>query len=85
MDCFVYKSVRKSDTYIFLREEEGFDVLPDALAEQLGELAFVISLQLSPERKLAREDVNAVMRNLREQGFHLQLPLPDESFMMGPS
>jgi uncharacterized protein len=85
MDCFVYKSVRTSDTYIFLREEEGFDVLPDALAEQLGELAFVIALQLSPERKLAREDVQAVMRNLREQGFHLQLPLPDESFMMGPS
>ncbi|ANB16203.1 YcgL domain-containing protein [Dokdonella koreensis] len=85
MDCFVYKSVRKNDTYIFLRDEEGFDVLPAPLAEQLGELAFVIALQLSPERKLAREDVNVVMRNLHEQGFHLQLPLPDDSFMMGPS
>ena len=34
----------------------------------------VIELELSPDRKLAREDVGKVMANLRDQGFHLQMP-----------
>jgi uncharacterized protein YcgL (UPF0745 family) len=76
MQCFVYKSLRKADAYVFLRENEGFGVLPAALAETLGTLVFVIEIELSPQRKLAREDVAVVMANLAERGFHLQLPPP---------
>ena len=78
MQCFVYKSLRKAETYVFLREEGGLAVLPPALAEQFGELVFVIELELSPQRKLAREDVVTVMANLAERGYHLQLPPPVE-------
>ena len=74
MQCFVYKSLRRADTYVFLREVDGFAVLPAALAEHLGELHFVIEIELSPQRKLAREDVDVVMTNLVGQGYHLQLP-----------
>ena len=77
MQCFVYKSRLKADTYVFLREEGGFGVLPDELAGRLGELVFVIEIELSPQRKLAREDVGAVMANLAGRGWHLQLPPPD--------
>ncbi|MEO8010273.1 MAG: YcgL domain-containing protein [Dokdonella sp.] len=76
MQSFVYKSVRKADTYVFLRESERFDVLPAALAETLGELQFVIEVELEPQRELAREDVGVVMANLTERGFHLQVPPP---------
>ena len=76
MQCFVYKSVRKAETYVFLRESEAFGVLPPELVERLGELAFVIEIELSPQRKLAREDVAVVMANLTGQGYHLQLPPP---------
>ena len=41
---------------------------------QLGELAFVLEVTLSPERKLAREDIAVVRQNLASQGFHLQFP-----------
>lgn len=76
MQCFVYKSLRKADTYVYLRASEGFDVLPATLSEQLGKFGFVIEIELSPTRKLAREDVEVVMRNLIEQGYHLQFPPP---------
>lgn len=79
MRCFVYKSVRKADTYVYLRDEGAFDSLPAALLEALGPPVFVIELLLDAERKLAREDVNVVMRNVAEQGYHLQLPPPAES------
>lgn len=79
MRCFVYKSVRKADTYIYLRDEGAFDLLPAALLDQMGPPVFVIELLLDPERKLAREDVATVMRNVAEQGYHLQLPPPPEA------
>jgi uncharacterized protein YcgL (UPF0745 family) len=44
------------------------------LLKLFGEPVRVMELELSPARPLAREDVTQVMRNLREQGFHLQMP-----------
>ncbi len=76
MKCFVYKSLRKAETYVYLKSPETFDVLPGPIAEQLGTLAFVIEIELSSQRKLARENVDEVMVNLGVQGYHLQFPPP---------
>lgn len=73
MQCFVYKSQRRDDTYLYLREAGNFSLLPAGLHERLGELSFVIELDLSPERKLARENVATVLADLTRDGFHLQL------------
>jgi len=81
MQCFVYRSQRKADTYIYLRERDAFGVLPAAIAQTLGPFHFVIELMLSPERKLAREDVNTVLANLAGPGFHLQLPPPPDNVL----
>lgn len=75
--CYVYKSQRKPDTYVYLRERDGFAVLPKELADALGELAFVFELQLTPDRKLARESAPVVLEHLAARGFHLQLPPAD--------
>lgn len=74
LPCWVYRSPRKQEMYLYLAAEDQFDTIPDALLQRFGEPVLVISLELSPERQLAREDVNTVMTNLREQGFHLQMP-----------
>jgi uncharacterized protein YcgL (UPF0745 family) len=41
---------------------------------QLGQLQFVLEVVLTPDRKLAREDVAVVRGNLAARGFHLQFP-----------
>ncbi len=74
LPCWVYRSPRKQEMYIYLAQEDGFDTLPAALLESFGEPILVIELELSPDRKLAREDVRKVIANLRDQGFHLQMP-----------
>jgi len=74
MKCSVVRSSLKDYTYIYLREGFVFDDLPDALQQVFGAPVFVMNLQLSPERKLAYEDVGQVMHNLAEQGYHLQMP-----------
>ena len=74
MHAYVYKSQRKADTYVYLAEREGFERLPEPLRTQLGPLAFVLDVELTPGRKLAREDAATVRDNLVARGFHLQFP-----------
>lgn len=74
LPCWVYRSLRKQEMYLYLAAEDGFERVPDALLDAFGEPILVIELELSPQRKLAREDVTQVMANLRGQGYHLQMP-----------
>ncbi len=74
MQAYVYKSLRKEDTYVFLAARDDFQRLPDALQAQLGTLEFVLEVDLAPDRKLARQDPVVVMQNLVTRGFHVQLP-----------
>ena len=43
---------------------------------QLGPLAFVLEVALTPERKLARGNAEEVRQQLATQGFHIQFPPP---------
>jgi hypothetical protein len=74
MQAYVYKSLKKADTYVYLAARDDFVRLPEPLRTQLGGLQFVLELVLTPERKLAREDANVVRENLSARGFHLQFP-----------
>ena len=74
MQAFVYKSLNKADTYVYLAARDDFARLPEPLRTQLGSLQFVLDLALTPERKLAREDASVVRENLASRGFHLQFP-----------
>jgi len=74
MQCHVYRSSKRDDTYVYLRERDAFGLLPDNIAATLGELQFVLEVALTPERKLAREDANVVRANLAARGFHIQFP-----------
>ena len=74
MQAYVYKSLRKADTYVYLAARDGFDTIPEPLRLPLGELAFVLEVALTAERKLARGDTAQVRQNLQAHGFHLQVP-----------
>ena len=79
MLAYVYKSLKKADTYLYLAQREDFERLPEPIRTQLGQLDFVLEVDLAPGRKLAQEDPDVVRRNLVERGFHLQFPptMPD--------
>ena len=74
VQAYVYKSLKKADTYVYLAARDDFTRLPEPLRTQLGSLEFVLDVVLTPERKLAREDVAVVRDNLVARGFHLQFP-----------
>ena len=72
--CWIYRSPRQEQMYLYLIEKERFDRLPAELMRHFGTPSLVMELTLHPGRKLAREDTASVMRNLKERGYHLQMP-----------
>jgi uncharacterized protein YcgL (UPF0745 family) len=79
MKCSVLRSSKKDFTYVYLLDGQDFDDLPIALKKVFGEPEQVMDLELSAERKLAYEDVNQVMQNLAEHGYHLQMPPQEDA------
>ena len=74
MLAYVYKSLKKADTYVYLSARDDFACLPEPLRTQLGALQFVLEITLTPERKLAMEQPAVVRENLAMRGFHVQFP-----------
>jgi len=73
MPCFIYRCSLKPDMYIYLAEEDVFDNVPKEIFNSLGIVEFSMELEITSETKLAREDTEIVVSNLKEHGFHLQL------------
>ncbi|MBO6556347.1 MAG: YcgL domain-containing protein [Pseudomonadales bacterium] len=80
MECDVYKSVKRENYYLYVAAGEGLNRVPEALLKQFGEVEKALTFELTPERRLAREDAEQVISNLESQGYHLQLPPADDRF-----
>ncbi|MCK0152969.1 YcgL domain-containing protein [Alcanivorax sp. S6407] len=76
--CSIYKTRKKAGMYLFVDRQKGLKDLPEALLNQFGRPEHVNDMILSPERPLARADVQQVMDKIREQGFYLQMPPPPD-------
>lgn len=75
MKTFIYKSTKKEELYLYIINKDDFSDVPQSLYDSMGrEPVFVMELELSADRPLAREDVIKVMENLETQGFHVQMP-----------
>jgi len=78
MLSFIYRCSLKPDMYIYLAEEDNFENVPKEIFNTLGIVEFSMELDVSSDTRLARENTATVLSNLKEHGFHLQLP-GDES------
>ncbi|WP_028487331.1 YcgL domain-containing protein [Thiomicrorhabdus chilensis] len=73
----VFKSPKKAELYLYVPQDDGLEKLPDELLVMFGEPAHVLDFELSPERKLAREDSQTVIEALQKKGYYMQMP-PNE-------
>ncbi|RDH81642.1 MAG: hypothetical protein DIZ80_16360 [endosymbiont of Galathealinum brachiosum] len=72
--CYIYRCGAKQDMYIYLAEENDFDCIDERIKNSLGELSLAMTLEIKKDTKLAKEDPEKVLANLKKQKFHLQLP-----------
>ncbi|MEM9529687.1 MAG: YcgL domain-containing protein [Pseudomonadota bacterium] len=72
--CAVYKGCKKPDAYLYVAAADRFEAVPAALLDQLGELEFVLELELTPGRQLARTSAAEVRQAITDKGYYLQPP-----------
>ena len=73
MQCYVYRSERKNDTYVYMKASVETTELPESVTQFMGDLTKVLEVDLS-KKKLANANVEQVMAAIETQGFYLQLP-----------
>ena len=77
MQCWIYRSTRREEVYLYLAAEDDTQAVPDELLAAMGRLELVMELELSPQRRLARANPELVMRELENKGYYLQMPPVD--------
>lgn len=80
--CAVYKSPKKDEMYLYVDKKKGLTDVPDELQEVFGEPIEVMTLLITPEKKLARTDGAKVMAAIAEKGFYLQMPPAKEEYLL---
>jgi len=81
MLCAVYKSLKKEQTYLFVKQRDDFSDVPEALLTTFGTPSLVTLFNLANKDKLAMADIVKVKEKLIEQGYYLQLPPPIENLL----
>lgn len=76
MNCFVYRSNNKPGMYLYLKEKDDFNEVPDSLIKLLGDIDFTFEFDLASDRKLVRAEAKEVLRIMQENGYFLQMPPP---------
>ena len=75
----IYKGDKREEMYLYVPFGDELKELPEPLLKQFGELEVVMSLDITPTKRLARVPATDVLAAIEEQGFFLQMsPTPAE-------
>ncbi|RIZ69112.1 MAG: YcgL domain-containing protein [Methylococcales bacterium] len=74
MQSFIYKSLKKDYLYLYLVNRDDFSKVPEELLNNFGKLEFVMEIELTEDKKLAKEEAKKVIESLNTKGFFIQLP-----------
>lgn len=81
MLCAVYKSPKKSETYLYVLKRDDFSPVPEQLLTTFGTPTLVTMINLAKREKLAIANLDKLIIALNDQGFYLQLPPPKEDLL----
>lgn len=79
--CSIYQSPRKPGMYLYVLKADALKRVPEELLKLFGPPRHSFDLVLTPDRQLAQEDISKVLENLEGQGYHLQMPPPEEEYI----
>ncbi len=74
MICYIYRSPKKSETYLYVTKMDDFSSVPEQLIKMFGEPDFSMTLNLAKRTHLARENIEIVREQLSNDGYFLQMP-----------
>ena len=69
LECAVYKSQKKDETYIFIPTSTPLSELPEKLLKLLGEAEMLMTLILTPDKKWLAAQLKKLWKALRNKVF----------------
>lgn len=79
--CSIYRSPKRAGMYLYVLKSDVLERVPEGLLTVFGKPLLAFNLVLTPERKLQQEDIAQVLENLDKQGYHLQMPPPEDEYI----
>lgn len=81
MQCYIYRSLKKKGLYVYMPKKDSFEDIPKQILTQIGEIEFSMEIELTKDKKLAKENAASVLENIDKNGFHLQMPSDIEDIL----
>ncbi|GAB1263318.1 hypothetical protein NBRC116493_25910 [Aurantivibrio infirmus] len=72
--CDIYKGNKDEEMFLYVKKEDGLKKVPELLLQKLGSTRQVMSIVLTPGKKLARANSEKVIEQLEKEGYYLQMP-----------
>lgn len=82
--CSIYKSSKRDEMYLYVLKSEQLSRVPPELLTHFGTPHHVMDMLLNEKRKLARVDKELVFASIEEKGFFLQMPPPQDEYVLKP-
>jgi len=78
MQCHIYRSPRKPNSYLYLPDKNDISALSDEFFKLFGEPEFSFSFELTADREMPQADAAEVIKNIQEKGYYLQISNDDK-------
>ncbi|XOV78744.1 MAG: YcgL domain-containing protein [Aestuariibacter sp.] len=81
MLCAIFKSQKKPDTYLYVKDRHDLSDVPADLLTMFGKPVFVMLFNLDGNKQLINKNNQTVKTEIQDKGFYLQLPPPVENLL----
>lgn len=82
--CSVYRSPKRDEMYLYVAKKDQLSRVPAELLNLFGTPQHVMDIPLTEKRELARVDKTKLLASIEEKGYFLQMPPPQEEYLIKP-
>lgn len=79
MWCYIYRSPKKENSYLYIDTENDFSKVPDVLMNVFGEPVLVMKVLLDGKRQFVVGSSQDIEDKIKQDGFFVQM-LKDDDF-----
>ncbi|XKM14029.1 YcgL domain-containing protein [Orbaceae bacterium ac157xtp] len=84
MWCYIYRSPKKENSYLYVDKENDFTKVPDVLMKAFGQPIFAMKVLLDEKRKFVAGTAQEIEAKIKNDGFFLQM-LNEDDFFVNPA
>lgn len=81
MLCYIYRSSKKENSYLYLGAENDFSQIPEVLSKVFGQPIFVMKVLLDGKRQFVAGSALEIEEKIKQDGFFLQMLKEDDFYV----